>query len=408
VLGLAEMMNFPGAIGGDPEVLAKLEAAAGRPKDGHAPLVSGKELQAYLVAGPDSDHEATQLAEAQEKVRAGMYLFLREGSASHNLAALLPAVTPHNARRFCFACDDLQPADLLHAGHLDRILRKAVRLDLDPILAVQMATLNVAERFGLRRYGAIAPGYWADFALVENLNDFLVRQVYKRGQLVAENGEPRFEAPPPNNAHLRRTFHVAGLTLESFRLPWKGGNCRAIEVLPRQILTREVIVQPRTEGGYVVSDPTRDLLKAAVIERHRGTGLVGVGLVRGFGLKRGALASSVGHDSHNLTVVGVTDEDLWAAAQAVIEMNGGWAVVTWGEVVACLPLPIAGLMSDQPVGVVARQVGQLQEAAWTLGCTLPEPFMTLSFLSLAVIPELRLTPRGLVDVQKFALVEVGC
>lgn len=405
VLGLAEMMNFPGAIAGDPGVLEKLALGAAAPIDGHAPSVRGRDLNAYLLAGPESDHEATQLEEALEKVRRGLFVFIREGSASRNLADLLSAVTARNARRFGFASDDVNPVDLLREGHIDRILRRAIGLGCDPVLAVQMATLNLAERFRLHRRGAIAPGYLADLVIVPDLAEMRVARVYKSGALVAENGELCVTLPAVDHARLRDTVRVPDLSLESFAWPAPSGPVRAMEVLPRQILTRALWVEPRIVGGRIVSDPARDLLKVAAMERHRATGKRGLGLVRGFGLRRGALASSIGHDAHNLTAVGVADEDLLAAVRGVVEMGGGLAVAEGGQVVERLPLPLAGLMSDRPVEVVAANLERLHAAARALGCLLPDPFMTLSFVSLAVIPELRLTPRGWVDVTRFELVE---
>jgi len=401
VLGLAEMMNFPGAISGDPAVLEKLIASAGKPIDGHAPGLSGRELNAYLLAGPESDHETAQVEEAREKVRRGMWVFIREGSASQDLAALLPAVTPVNARRFGLASDDLHPTQLLREGHIDRILRKALRLGCDPVTAVQMATLNLAERFRLPRYGALAPGWWADFLVVPDLSEMRVAQVYKRGKRVAQEGEALFEVPPVDRSLLRNTVHLPELSVESFAWVASSGSVHAIEVQPTRLLTRDVTVEPKVEAGYVVSDPHRDLLKAAAIERHRGTGRMAMGLIRGFGLQRGALATSVGHDAHNLTVVGVADADLLAAVQAVAAMGGGMAVAAGGQVIARLALPLAGLMSDRPAAEVAAGLERVQQAARELGCVLPDPLMTLSFISLSVIPELRLTPRGLVDVVRF-------
>jgi len=405
VLGLAEMMDFPGTIGGDPGVLERLALGAEVPIDGHAPFVRGRGLNAYLLAGPEADHETTQWEEAREKARRGMFVFIREGSASRNLADLLPAVTARNARRFGFASDDVNPVVLLSEGHVDRILRRAIGLGCDPVLAVQMATLNLAERFRLRRRGAIAPGYPADLVIVSEWAEMRVTRVYKRGELVAENGELRVPLPSVDNTRLRDTVHVRDLSLESFAWPAGPGQVRAMQVWPTQILTRALRVEPPVVGGQVVSDPARDLLKVVAIERHRATGKRGLGLVKGFGLQRGALASSVGHDSHNLTAVGVADEDLLTAVRGVAEMGGGMAVAEEGQVVERLPLPLAGLMSDQPVGTVAANLDRLHAAARALGCPLPDPFMTLSFVSLAVIPELRLTPRGWVDVTQLELVE---
>jgi adenine deaminase len=299
------------------------------------------------------------------------------------------------------ASDDLHPTQLLREGHIDRILRKALRLGCDPVTAVQMATLNLAERFRLPRYGALAPGWWADFLVVPDLSEMRVAQVYKRGKRVAQEGEALFEVPPVDRSLLRNTVHLPELSVESFAWVASSGSVHAIEVQPTRLLTRDVTVEPKVEAGYVVSDPHRDLLKAAAIERHRGTGRMAMGLIRGFGLQRGALATSVGHDAHNLTVVGVADADLLAAVQAVAAMGGGMAVAAGGQVIARLALPLAGLMSDRPAAEVAAGLERVQQAARELGCVLPDPLMTLSFISLSVIPELRLTPRGLVDVVRF-------
>ncbi|NWG75905.1 MAG: adenine deaminase, partial [Rubrivivax sp.] len=354
VLGLAEMMNYPGTIAGDDECLAKLAAAAGRPRVGHAPGITGRQIMAYHLAGPDSDHECTRAAEALERLRAGAYLFIREGSASRNLAALLPVVTPANSRRCCFCCDDIHSEELLNQGHIDRIVRQAIAAGLDAVTAIQMATLNTAERFGVAdRVGALLPGRQADLLLVDDLETFRVREVWARGRRVAADGEALFDAPAVDDSALRNTMAVAPFTTEAFAPRWAGGRARVIEVYDGLILTGARELEPRVVDGCLAADTERDLLLAASIERHQASGAMGVGLVTGVGLKRGALASSVGHDSHNLTVVGVSPTAMRRAVDAVVSAGGGLVAATDDAVLACLPLPLAGLMSDRPVGEVA-------------------------------------------------------
>jgi len=399
VIGLGEVMNFPGVIQGDPSVWAKLEAFRDLPVDGHAPGLRGKELDAYLAAGVESDHECVDLEEAREKLEKGMYIYIREGSTAKNLEALLPLVDSHTRDRCLLVTDDKQPEDLLVDGHLDAVLRKAVERGLDPVTALRMVTLNPARRFRLARRGGIAPGWWADLVVLEDLRGFRALKVFKRGSLVAEEGaflEPRRPAPPAPGA-----VKIDWNGLPPLDIPARGERVRIIGVIPDQIITESLVEVPRVEEGRVVSDVSRDILKACVFERHRGTGNLGLGLVRGFGLRQGALASTVAHDSHNLVVVGVDDRDILAAARRVEAMGGGQAVARGGEVIAELPLDVAGLMSTLPLEEVAARVQGLQEAAWALGCPLREPFMALSFLALPVIPELKLTDRGLFDVGSF-------
>lgn len=407
VIGLAEMMNFPATIGGDEEVLAKLAAAAGRPRDGHAPGISGRQVMAYQLAGPESDHECTAADEALQRLRAGAWIFLREGSASRNLDALWPVVNDHNSRRLCLCCDDIHSEELLAEGHIDRILRRLLAKGVDPVRAVQMATINTAERFGVDgQVGAIAPGRRADIVVVEDLNSFRVREVWKDGRRIAAGGRALFEPPAVDDTALRHRMAVAPFMSEALSPACTGGPVRVIEVYPDLILTGAFEAVPKVENGRAVADVTRDILLAAAIERHVGSGLLSAGLVRGFGLQRGALASTVGHDSHNITVVGVTVTAMRRAVDAVVAAGGGWAVATDEAVLATLPLPLAGLMSDQPVEDVAAGCRAIHEAAAQLGTKLPDPFMTLSFVSLSVIPALRLTPRGLVDVNRFELVDL--
>ncbi|MCK6482772.1 MAG: adenine deaminase [Phycisphaerae bacterium] len=406
VLGLAEMMNYPGAIHGDAAVLDKLRLGLRKRIDGHAPGVSGRALAAYVACGVGTDHECTTAAEAREKLQLGMTVLIREGSAAQNLDALLPLVTPRNAHRFCFCTDDRHPHDLVEEGHIDHVIRRAVQRGLDPISAIQMATLFPAQTYGLSERGAIAPGRMADIVVFDDLQTPRPRQVYCRGRLTAEYG--RCDASiaagiAPPTTHLRLP---ADLTERSFAVaaPSDVRGIRVIGLTDRQITTRCLIEPPCVRDGRLVADVGRDLLKLAVIERHRGAGNIGLGFVRGFGLKAGALAGTVAHDSHNLLIVGTNDADMLAAARAVAEARGGQAAVRDGRALALLPLPIGGLMSDRPLEEVARQQMSLREAAVSLGCRLHDPFMLLSFLALPVIPELKLTDRGLVDVGRFDFV----
>jgi adenine deaminase len=403
VLGLAEMMNFPGVLFRVPDVLEKIEIAGDRPIDGHAPGLSGLDLNAYVTAGIRSDHECTDLEEAREKLRRGMHILIREGTTARNLHALLPLVTPANARLCHFCTDDRHPDTLLTEGHVDDLVRKAIAWGLDPVTAIQMATINTAEFYRLRNAGAVAPGYRADLLVLDDLDTVQVAQVYAAGELVAEGGRflrSRAELPA---VPIQPSVHVdlAGL---DFTIPAGEGPARVIGAIPEQVITEDRRLEPTVEDGRVLSDPARDLLKMAVVERHHGTGNVGLGLVQGVGLKRGAIASSVAHDSHNIVVIGASDDEMRAAVTAIAEMGGGQVAVSGGQVQAACPLPIAGLMSDRPLEEVRDQVEALTEAAHGLGCTLPDPLMTLSFLALPVIPALKLTDKGLVDVNKFDFV----
>jgi adenine deaminase len=402
VLGLAEMMNYPGVLYRAPDVLRKISAAKDRPIDGHAPGLTGKDLNAYVAVGIRSDHECTGLEEAREKLRRGMHIFIREGTTARNLRALLPLVTPANAR-LCHLCtDDRHPDTLLTEGHIDDLVRKAIAWGLDPVLAIQMATLNTAEHFRLRETGAVAPGYRADLLVLDDLETVRVAQVYAAGQRVAEGGRclvptSGFQVP------VQPSVHVDASAVD-FTIPAGEGPARVIGIIPGQIVTEHLHLEPAIREGRVVSDPQRDLLKMAVVERHRSTGNVGLGLVTGMGLKRGAIASSVAHDSHNLVVIGASDDEMRAAIAAIACMGGGQVAVVDGQVCAACPLPIAGLMSERPLEEVRDQGAALTQAAHTLGCTLPDPLMTMSFLALPVIPALKLTDMGLVDVNRFTLV----
>ena len=397
VAGVAELMNYPGVYLGAESELAKIEAGKGKNIDGHAPGLRGHNLNAYILAGVQSDHESTELAEAQEKLRLGMHVLLREGSTERNLATLVPMINANNGMNCSFATDDKLAGDLVSEGHIDHSLRKAIKMGVPPMIAMQMASISPARHYRLRNFGAIAPRYWADFIVFDNLKKLVVRQTYKKGILVAEDGNylapQRALVPQP-----RSTMNLRCKAPEDFQVRLKrGAQIKVIEVVPHQIVTRQIIVTPRAENGQVVPDVERDILKLVVVERHHATGNVGVGFVRGFKLKSGALGSTVAHDAHNAVVVGTNDADIARAIEELVKMRGGQVAVNNGKVQAELALPIAGLVSDRPLNEVIKCIAALNAAARAMGCELDAPFMTLSFLSLSPIPELRLTDQGLID-----------
>ncbi|HMK77582.1 MAG TPA: adenine deaminase [Thermodesulfobacteriota bacterium] len=404
-IGLAEVMNFPGVIFGDPEVLKKIEMARGKRMDGHAPMLSGKGLYAYLTAGIRSDHECTTPKEAKEKLKNGMWIMIREGTTARNLRDLIPLVTSKNSRRFLFVTDDRHPRELIEEGHIDSMVRQAIRWGLDPILAIQMATLNSAEYFRLDDLGAIAPGCRADIVTFDHLGRFQIKKVFKNGKLVAENGRMLF--PPLRKAKgpgVKGSVRIKPLKKDAFLLRSDQSLAKIIQLIPGQIVTKKITKKILLKDGVAYPDIKEDILKIAVIERHKATGNVGIGFVQGFGLKKGAIGSSVAHDSHNLVIVGTNDQDMIKAAETIQAMKGGLSVVLSGKVLASLPLPIAGLMSEGTVAQVNLRLEALHRAAKNLGCKIPDPFMTLSFLSLPVIPELKITDKGLVDVNQFKFV----
>jgi adenine deaminase len=405
VVGLAEMMNYPGVLFRDLDVLDKLKVAKrhGKRIDGHAPGLTGHDLAAYIAAGVSSDHECTTVEEAREKLRMGMYIMIREASGAHNLLDLLPLITPTNARHCMFVTDDRHPADLLDEGHIDHSLRMAIHAGLDPVTAIQMATINPAEYYGLNDKGAITPGRRADMVVFDNFEDFRIEKVFRGGQMVAENGHLLSTVAPPRQVSIRSSVNINWKGI-NFEVAADGTRLRVIELIPDQIITRQRVEEATVDNGLVVADMGRDLLKIAVIERHLASGRCAVGFVHGFGLKRGALASSVAHDSHNIIIVGTNDWDMLAAAQEIETMRGGLVAVDRGQVKARLALPIAGLMSNQPIEAVRSQMDDLLTATRDMGSPLPNPFMTLSFLALPVIPELKLTDQGLVDVNQFQFV----
>jgi adenine deaminase len=404
VRGLGEMMNFPGVIHEDPEVLKKIEMAKGKRVDGHAPGLSGKELNAYIAAGITSDHECTRREEAEEKLKLGMYIMIREGSTAKNLEELIPMVTPANARQCMFVSDDRHPADLIAEGGIDLCVRKAIQFGLDPIIAIQMATINPARYFPLPGIGAIAPGYCADLIVLDDLKEARVHQVFKRGRLVAEGGRILPGVIEEKKVKAENTFYLQRVSTQRFQIKAQGNRAKVIETIPHQIITKKAVHEVKAEDGLAVADPSRDILKIAVVERHKKTGNIGLGFVRGFGLQAGAIASSVAHDSHNIVVVGVQNEAMAQAVQGIADMKGGLIAVMEGKVLASLPLPIGGLMSDRSIEEVRDGLDLLHHTVRGMGCTLEEPFMALSFLALPVIPELKITDKGLVDVTRFEIV----
>ncbi len=403
-IGLGEMMNFPGVLSGDEGVWGKLDLFQGTVIDGHAPGLRGADLNAYIAAGILSDHESVTLEEAREKLERGMFVMIREGSSEKNLEALLPLVTDKTYGRCMFVVDDRSCKDLLNDGDIDAVVRKAISLGMDPVRAIQLVTINPARYFKLAGLGAVAPGYWANLIVFSDITKPEAEAVFCQGQPVARNGEPRFALAPGRNT-LGNTVRVKPFGIEALRLPASGDTALVIEVVPGQIITRKKTVNVKVSSGAIVTDTERDIAKLVVVERHHATGNIGVGLVTGFGLKQGAIASSVAHDSHNIVAAGTNDEDILAAIREIERLQGGLVVAAGGKVLASLPLPVAGLLSDKPLELVAAGLEEVEQAAARIGTALPAPFAALSFVALPVIPELRLTDLGLVDVNEFRLVK---
>ena len=400
VLGLAEMMNYPGTIDGDPEVLAKIRLFKDKIIDGHAPGLTGLPLNAYVAAGIRSDHECTTVAEAREKLRLGMTIFIREGTTAHNLDALLPLITPATSPRICWCTDDREPADLLDQGGIDYVIRRAIRQGIDPVTAIQIGTINPASYYGLHDRGAITPGRRADLVVLDNLRNVTTKMVLRGGAVVAQDGQLLPFEKPKRPARVRGSMNVNWDKI-SFRIEAKGRRANIIGVMPDQIVTEHLVEELTIENGEAVQDPGLDLLKIAVIDRHANTGAHTVGFVKGVGLRQGAIASSIAHDHHNLVVIGADDVSMMTAARAIAKTGGGLSVANKETVMAQVPLPIAGLMSDQPIETVRAQMDEALNAAHNLGALLHDPFMAMSFLALAVIPALKITDQGLVDVTKF-------
>lgn len=405
VLGLAEMMNYPGVVYGDEGVLDKITMFENRVMDGHAPALTGKGLNAYVAAGIGSDHECTTVDEALEKLRLGMTIFIREGTTTHNLRPLLPLVTPQNHSRLCFCTDDRQPASLLDEGSIDHMIRVAIAEGVDPIIAIRMGTINTAQYFRLHELGIIAPGKRADMVVFSDLNDLRPEMVFRGGLLVAENGAVVSPKAPLRPIDLRSSMNVR-LDHLDFTIPAKGNRIHVIGGSGDQVVTEHLLEDARIANGQAIVDTERDILKIAVVERHRATGNIGKGFIKGFGLKRGALAGTVAHDHHNLVVIGADDASMRRAAHAIVEMGGGLVAVDGEQVLARLPLPVAGLMSEQPIEQMRREYDALIAAAQQMGSAMQDPFMAMSFMALEVIPKLKLTDVGLVDVEQFKVIDL--
>lgn len=399
VLGLAEMMNYVGVINGDKNVLSKIVTSQAHHKkiDGHAPELSGNDLNAYIAAGVYSDHECSTFENALEKLRKGQFIMIREGTAAHNLKALMPLLTQQYYSRCMFATDDKHPSDLLHGGHIDYIVKQALKNGADPIVALKTATHHAARYFLLNNKGAIASGYLADIVVVDNLEDFNVETVFKRGKLVFDGEVKDFSVPTVDEKLAEKcfdTFHLDSVTPSSFKVDGKLG---LIGLVGGELLTRNL-------GTADKIDVENDILKIACIERHKGTNHIGVGYVKGYSLKSGAVATSVAHDSHNIITVGCNDDDIAVAVNAIKDSNGGIAVVENGKIKALLELPIAGLMSDEPLTTVNEKLENAKSSAYELGADKSiDPFMTLSFLSLPVIPSLRITTKGVFDAENWKM-----
>jgi adenine deaminase len=403
-LGVAEMMNFPAVIAGDGAELAKLAVRGASHVDGHAPGVGGHALNAYAATGIRSDHEAFSYEEALEKRRAGLWVLIREASNARNLVDLLPLVRAYGPANCAFCTDDREPDFLVRDGHMDQMCREAVRHGIAAEDALLLASLHPARCHGLLDAGAIAPGYRADLVLLDDLASFRALTVWKDGRLVVEDGVahplPHIEVP----VWVRQTVRAAPVGLATLRLPSTGRDVRVIEIVPGQLITHARVLAPTTRAGEIVADPDRDLAKIAVVERHHATGRVGVGLVQGFGLRSGAFATTVAHDAHNIVVVGVAERDMAICVHRLGELGGGIVLVDGGVVQGELALPVAGLLADEPAETVVERLEHLQELLRLRGVEIESPFMSLSFLALSVIPSLKITDRGLVDVDRFELV----
>ncbi|MGV9103253.1 MAG: adenine deaminase [Promethearchaeia archaeon] len=408
VLGLAEAMNYQGVITREPDILEKIRVTlrSGKRVDGHAPGLDGLDLNAYVAARITSEHEATTLEEAKEKLATGMHIHIREGSTARNLADLAGIIKPETATFCSFVTDDRNTLDLLERGHIDGIIREAIQLGVDPVLAIKAATQSTARHYGLHQAGAVAPGYYADLVILDSLEDIGVEMVFKSGHLVAKDGKMVDKFGVEEIPNLRRSVNIHWLEPEDFQVPARGDRMNVIGMVPNQIVTKHLVEETNVVDGLAVPDVDRDLAKVTVIERHNATKPHTIGFVKGSGIKEGAMVSSIAHDSHNIVVVSTNDADLIEAAVQILRMQGGISVVRDGEILASLALPIAGLMSDQPIEHVSEKLKNLRDAAQSIGSSLEEPFMAMAFLSLPVIPELKITDKGLIDVDKFRIIDL--
>lgn len=405
VLGLAEVMNYPGVAYADEGMLDKIMLFRNLTLDGHAPGMTGKMLNAYVTAGIQSEHECTTVEEALEKLRLGLTILIREGTATRNLLPLLPLITAENHTSICFCTDDRIPADLIDKGSIDYMIRVAIENGIDPMMAIRMGTINTARYFGLKKYGAVAPGHYADMVIFSDLQNIMPEKVYRGGTLVAEDGQMVVEREKTRSMDLRGTVNIRAEKLD-FSIPATGTEIHVIGSIRDQIVTDHFVEPATIAGGFAISDIERDILKFAIVERHRASGNMGKGFIKGFGLQHGAIAGTVAHDHHNLTVIGADDASMERAVQAIVQMGGGLVVVDGENVLAQLPLPIAGLLSDAPIEDVRATYDTLIAKAHDLGNTMSDPFMAMSFMGLEVIPKLKLTDMGLVDVEQFKLIDL--
>lgn len=409
VLGLGELMDYPNVINGDVSMLKKMDLAKRKIIDGHAPGLLGRDLNAYMINGVKTDHECSTQEEMKQRLNRGMYVILREGSASKDVINLLPSVNAYNYRRCLFCTDDKNPEDLISKGHINHNIKLAIKSGMDPITAIQMATINAAECYRLRDIGGIAPGYDADLVILKSLKDFEIESVYKKGNLVYDQGEIKFKTKDYKDEKVMNTVNIKPVQPEDLELQLTNDLAHVIVVKPFSIITEKAVrkVSVNDEGQYINNEHL-DICKIAVVERHKETGKIGVGLVEKFGLKNGAIATTISHDSHNIVVIGDNDVDMLKAIEALEEMNGGIVIVKNTKVEHALPLPIAGLMTDQPLKEVEEVLNKMLDYAFkelNVNQSI-NPFMTLSFLSLPVIPELKITTRGLFDVNAFNFITV--
>ncbi|OQY00640.1 MAG: adenine deaminase [Desulfobacteraceae bacterium 4572_130] len=405
---LAEMMNYPGVIYKDTDVLKKIITAQEfqKPIDGHAPKLTDKNLAAYVAAGILSDHECTNYKEALEKLRLGMHIMVRQGTCAKNLEALIPAINHHTWRKMMWCTDDRHPKDILKHGHINYIIKKAINSGVDPIRAIQMGTINTSDYFANKNIGAIAPGRRADFVVFKDLKDLKIEKVYAKGILAAEDYTLSLNSNlKSENIPYLETINI-DINKINLKIVCKSDKIRVIEVIPEQVITNHIIMGGFQKNGDLISNPEKDLLKIAVIERYSGKNKTGKGFVKGIGLLNGAIASSVAHDSHNIIVVGTNDNDMLQAVKKVFDMQGGFAVACDNKIIESLALPVAGLMAQQPMAELELSMEKIIKAVKDLGSPLKDPFMSLSFLSLPVIPALKITDKGLVDVEKFKIVDL--
>ena len=411
VLGLGELMNYPGVINCDDKVIKKVNLANeyGKIIDGHGPEISGKELNAYVVSGVKTEHECSTVEEMMERIRLGMYISIRQGSAAKNLLSLVKGITDENMRRCILCADDRHPEDLLNEGHIDNSIKIAIKNGIDPISAIKMASINTAECYNLKNLGAIAPGYYADLIVIDNLEEFDIVKVFKNGKLVSKNKIPLFNASEHNSYDVKNTVNIKNVREEDLNINMKTNKANVIGVLDHSILTKKIVINVNVEDGLFKSTKEDDVLKIAVVERHNATGNIGLGLVENFGLEGGAIASTVAHDSHNIVVIGDNDEDMLIAINEVSRAGGGITICSNSKVLKTLELPIAGLMSDlsiERVGGILSEMLEISYERLKVNKNI-EPFMTLAFLALPVIPEIKITDKGLFDVTKFDFIDIN-